>query len=163
MINRLVDTVFIHCSASDNPKHDDISVMTIWHLERGFNGVGYHYFIKKDGTIQIGRDLERPSAAQKGYNSHSIAICLHGLKKNKFTEAQFKSLRELCMDINKDYKGLMRFRGHCEVNEHKTCPVFDYKKVLNLDKNGYILKQEQEQEEIKLGFFERCLKKLFLV
>ena len=82
--NRHAYNVFIHCSASDNPKHDDVDVIRKWHVDeppygRGWSDIGYHYFIKKDGTLEIGRSLERTPAAQRGYNRGSFAICLHGL------------------------------------------------------------------------------------
>lgn len=136
--NRHVYTVFLHCSASDNPDHDDVSVIKQWHLDRGWSDVGYHYFIKKDGTLQIGRDLERTPAAQKGYNTGSIAICLHGLLEYNFTLEQFNTLRELCKEINSSYKEIT-FHGHNEVNPNKTCPVFNVKDVLNLDNSGKML------------------------
>lgn len=134
---RSVRKVFVHCSASDNPKHDDISVIKQWHLNRKppFSDVGYHYFIKKDGTVQAGRPLEVVPAAQEGHNVSSIAICLHGLKKENFTQAQFDSLRDLCLQIAKAYDNMITFHGHCEVST-KECPVFDYKSVLQLDKAG---------------------------
>ena len=134
--SRNVNTVFVHCSASDNPDHDDVSVIRKWHLERGWSDVGYHYFIKKDGTVQKGRSLERNPAAQKGHNTGSIAICVHGLEKDKFTGASLNSLKMLCEEINKSYRDIS-FHGHCEVSS-KTCPVFDYKLVLNLDEEGYM-------------------------
>lgn len=126
---------FVHCSASDNPAHDDVAVMDEWHREKGWDGVGYNYFIQRSGNIQIGRDIEKVPAAQKGYNVGSIAICLHGLKENLFSTEQFLALNELCHEIDAVYIG-MRFRGHKEVNDHKTCPVFDYAKVLTLDHHG---------------------------
>lgn len=129
--SRSVNRVFIHCSASDVPAHDDVSVMREWHLARGFSDVGYHFFIKKDGTVQAGRDIEVVPAAQENNNKGTIAICCHGL--TDFTEAQFKSLRELCHAIRTNVK--VTFHGHCEVST-KTCPVFDYKAVLKLDANG---------------------------
>lgn len=132
---RPVSRVFIHCSASDNPKHDDVSVMRQWHLQRGWSDVGYHLFIKKDGTVQGGRHLEKVPSAQAGHNAGTIAICLHGLDKDKFTEAQFTSLRKLCKEINAVYKKTLTFHGHCEVSA-KSCPVFDYKAVLKLDNAG---------------------------
>ena len=82
--NRPVDRVFLHCSASDHAHHDDVSVMDKWHKARGWAGVGYHYFIKKDGTIQQGRDLEKTPAAQARHNRGTIAICCHGLKEDKY-------------------------------------------------------------------------------
>lgn len=87
--------------------------------------------------IQKGRSLEKDPAAQKGYNKGSIAICLHGLNIYKFTTLQFNSLIDLCHAIKDSYNVPIRFRGHKEV-ANKACPVFDYKKVLKLNKNGYI-------------------------
>ena len=136
---RRIERVFIHCSASDHLDHDDISVMDLWHRQRGWDGVGYHYFIRKDGEIQEGRSLERTPAAQGGNNSWTIAICLHGLTKENFTTAQFDALRRLCSQINEAYrrepKASVTFHGHCEVS-NKSCPVFDYKEVLDLDREG---------------------------
>lgn len=130
---RRVDRVFIHCSASDNPKHDDVSIMDAWHKARGWSGVGYHYFIKKDGTVQDGRSLEKTPAAQAGHNTGTIAICLHGLDEDKFTDEQFNALKQLCREIDQQLK--VTFHGHREVAA-KACPVFDYKKVLDLDPRG---------------------------
>ena len=88
---RHVDRIFLHCSASDRLEHDDVEVIRDWHVNgNGWSDIGYHYFIKKDGTIEPGRDLERTPAAQKGNNSGTIAICLHGLAAEKFTKAQYK-------------------------------------------------------------------------
>ena len=132
---RRVTRVFLHCSASDHPNHDDVSVMDAWHRARGWSGVGYHFFIKKDGTIQKGRDIERTPAAQAGHNSATIAICLHGLDVKKFTEAQFDAGRRLCFAIDEAYGGKVTFHGHREVAA-KACPVFDYRDVLQLDGKG---------------------------
>ena len=134
--NRSVDRVFIHCSASDNPDHDDVSVIRQWHLDRGWSDIGYHFFIRKDGTVQYGRNIERTPAAQKGHNTGSIAICCHGLDEFKFTRDQFRSLFNLCDEIDSDYNQNITFHAHNEVNPNKTCPVFDVKQVLNLDDAG---------------------------
>jgi hypothetical protein len=136
---RKVDTCFIHCSASDAIEADDVSVIRQWHLARGWRDVGYHFFIKKNGTVQPGRDLELIPAAQYGYNTGTIAICCHGLKVELFTSAQFKSLLELAREINKSYGSRrLKYRGHCEVSA-KSCPVFDYRRVLGLCSSGYMI------------------------
>ncbi|SFV50534.1 Phage lysin, N-acetylmuramoyl-L-alanine amidase  len=132
---RRVERVFIHCSASDNPKHDNVATMRRWHLARGFNDIGYHFFIHKNGKISRGRDIEKTPAAQRGNNTGTIAICLHGLRKEKFTTLQFKAIRAICSDINDSYFKNISFHGHKEVSA-KACPVFDYKKVLKLDRFG---------------------------
>ena len=133
---RGITRIFIHCSASDVPAHDDVSVIRRWHVEgRGWSDVGYHFFIQKNGNLQKGRDLERTPAAQAGNNIGTIAICLHGLLKSKFTQAQYETLKKLCLEINKAYFERVSFHGHKEV-ANKACPVIDYKKILKLDQFG---------------------------
>lgn len=134
---RKVDRVFIHCSASDNPAHDNVATMDKWHKARGWSGVGYHFFIRKSGLIEEGRPLERVPAAQAGNNTGTIAICLHGLLESKFTEEQFKSLVKLCQEIDVAYFGKVTFWGHNEV-ANKACPVFDHAHVLGLDSNRHM-------------------------
>jgi N-acetylmuramoyl-L-alanine amidase len=130
---RIIDRIVLHCSASDVSAHDDISVITAWHKERNIIPVGYHYFIKRSGDIQQGRDIELPAEANPPHNRFSIAICLHGLKT--FTDEQFMSLRQLVWIILRDIH--VPIQGHCEINPNKTCPCFDYRKVLSLDEKGY--------------------------
>ena len=143
---REVDRIFIHCSASNNPAHDDISVIRRWHkMDLGWSDVGYHYFIKKDGTLEIGRDLEKTPAAQRGHNVGTIAICLSGLEEEDFTEEQFHTLYNLCEEIGNQIPEVT-FHGHCEVSD-KTCPVFNYKKVLKLDSYGKMLTPDEAVDE----------------
>jgi hypothetical protein len=130
---RKVNKVFIHCS--DSERNDDVAVIRLWHIKRGFKGIGYHFFIKRDGTIQKGRSLEMMPASQKGYNMGSISICVSG--KKKFTKKSLENLKLLCISIDNVYDKIT-FHGHCEVDKSKTCPVFDYKKVLGLDKDGFM-------------------------
>lgn len=102
---------------------------------RGWTDIGYHFFIRKDGTVENGRDLERTPAAQKGFNTGSIAICLSGLELELFTEAQLDALKALCQEIDDLYDNIS-FHGHNEVNPHKICPVISVKQVLGLDDYG---------------------------
>lgn len=132
---RMVSRVFIHCSASDNPKHDNPQTIEKWHIARKFKEIGYHFYINKTGDIYYGRSLNTNPAAQKGHNANTIAICLGGLKKESFTNEQRRALVALCLHLEHVIKGLT-FHGHCEVNSHKTCPVFDYKKWLDLSEHG---------------------------
>ena len=133
---REVERVFIHCSASDRPEHDDVEIIRKWHVEdNGWSDIGYHYFIKKDGEVKPGRSLEQTPAAQKGSNTAAITICLHGLAAEAFTRQQYRSLIDLCTEIEAAYGGLVSFHGHCEVSS-KSCPVFPYRQVLGLDDHG---------------------------
>jgi N-acetyl-anhydromuramyl-L-alanine amidase AmpD len=129
-MSRQINKIILHCSASDNPDHDDISVMNEWHKARGFkttvNGkeinVGYHYFIKKNGTEQIGRPESSVGAHCQGENTSSIGICLHGFDVDEFTEAQFNTLAKRIKDIQSRYPEAT-IHGHNEF-ANKACPVF---------------------------------------
>lgn len=134
---RKIKKVFVHCSASDAPAHDNVATLRQWHVvENGWKDIGYHYFITKDGMIHECRSLEMTPSAQQGYNTGSIAICLSGLME--FTEAQYDSLRLLCREMQSEIEGVT-FHGHCEVNKYKKCPVFNYKDVLSLNENGVMI------------------------
>lgn len=137
--SRWVNRFFIHCSASDNNNNAYKGVnlsKTIdrWHKDNGWAGIGYHYIIDKDGSLMTGRNIERIPAAQGGHNKGTLAVCVHGLRTEKFTQAQYDTLTALCRTINSLYNNIT-FHGHTEVSA-KTCPVFDYKELLRLDKRG---------------------------
>lgn len=129
---RKVSMVFIHCSASDVLSHNNVRTIRRWHLARGFSDIGYHYIITWDGKLHEGRPLRLIPAAQKGHNTGSIAICLIGL--SRFSAAQMKTLIGLCIEI--DAALAVTFHGHNEVNLRKSCPVFDYRAVLQLNPAG---------------------------
>lgn len=131
-----IKKIIIHCSDSDNPAHDDISVIRKWHIEeRGFIDVGYHYFITKNGEIQKGRELWQVGAHCKGHNEDSIGICLSG--KLKFERCQFKSCVFLIRDLDdilKIRRGNKYYREyvfpHNYFDKNKTCPNFDLRKTI---------------------------------
>jgi len=143
--DRPIDRVFIHCSASDSSEHDNVEVIRKWHTDpppqgRGWSDIGYHFFIRKTGRVENGRPLERTPAAQRGNNTGTIAICLHGLKAEKFTGHQFQALVKLTSDIDESYDSQVTFHGHNEVAA-KDCPVFDYRRVLGLSDDGAMTSQ----------------------
>jgi len=131
---RQINRYILHCSASDFKEHDDISVIDMWHKERGFSEVGYHFYIKKDGTVQKGRRLELPGAHVKGHNGDSIGICLGGLRE--FTGKQYVALKGVIESLNAELKRLGNngvvptIHGHCEYDKMKTCPNYNYKQFV---------------------------------
>jgi len=134
--NRAIDRIFIHCTATENRAYNTIEGIRNDHVNhKGWNDIGYHFLITKDGVIHSARNLEKSPAAQKRHNKKTIAICLAGLRKELFTSAQYDSLKKLSIEINNAYFKQVSFHGHCEV-ARKACPVIDYKKVLKLDKYG---------------------------
>ena len=128
-MDREINLIVVHCSAT--PPSMDIGVDTIrrWHTKKGWSDCGYHYVIKKDGSIEKGRPIHRQGAHAKGYNKNSIGICLIGgcddsmnPEDNK-TEEQVESLHMLLGGLYFQYKA-PDIIGHNEVSS-KACPSFD--------------------------------------
>lgn len=109
----------IHCSDSPQGRGDNAETIHKWHKERGFDGIGYHYVILEDGTIENGRPEYWEGAHAKGHND-AIGICLIGI--DEFTHSQFISLEKLLKDHKFNREEVV---GHYDIDEHKTCPNFD--------------------------------------
>lgn len=149
---RKIDLIVVHCSATredrDFTEHD----LDLCHRRRGFNGAGYHFYIRKNGDIRTTRPLERVGAHAKGHNAHSIGVCYEGgldtegRPKNTLTSWQRHSLRVLIATLLRDYPG-SRVCGHRDLSPDrngngeiepeewmKACPCLDVRKFLNTDK-----------------------------
>ena len=72
------DLIVIHHTG--NPWDDDLSAEEIHesHQALGWSGIGYHYVIRKDGSIEEGRPHWAVGAHAEGENSHSIGVHLCG-------------------------------------------------------------------------------------
>lgn len=121
---RKLNKHIIHCSDST---FGDAKMIRQWHLNRGFNDVGYHFIIREDGEIEIGRTLDVIGAHCKGHNSTSVGTCLIG--KDSFSEAQFKALKRIDKMLKAMFTGVETF-PHNHFNKNKTCPNFDVKRAL---------------------------------
>jgi len=127
---RTINKIIIHCSATPVGREVSVSTIRKWHLQRGFNDIGYHYVIHLDGKISVGRPIEKVGAHCSGQNRGSIGICYVGgmskdMKKAKDTRTQaqkdslIKLMHELIYKYNKD----MTIHGHNEY-ANKACPSF---------------------------------------
>ena len=75
---RKIDLIVIHCSATRADRDFTEDDLDVCHRRRGFNGVGYHFYIRKNGDIKTTRAIEKVGAHAKGHNAHSIGICYEG-------------------------------------------------------------------------------------
>ena len=111
----------VHCSDTD----DDLTASDIhaMHLGFGWDGIGYHAVIIKDGTIEQGRPHFWSGAHVYGHNEKSLVVCLIG--RNDFTSEQMTALDGLLRDWIARYPQA-RICGHRDFpNTQKTCPNFD--------------------------------------
>lgn len=108
----LTRAVIHHTNSKDVP----VSVIRKWHVEgNGWDDVGYHFLIRKNGRVEVGRPLNKRGAHAKGNKwhrgrNHYIGIALTG--KDEFTGEQATALYRLCMEF-----GIEKVERH-----HDKCP-----------------------------------------
>lgn len=144
---RRIDRIIIHCSAVRPDQTSSARQIDQWHRARGWKMIGYHYVIRRDGTVEKGRPEEMVGAHTRGINSHSIAICYEGglapgrseelgVRSNSAakkpavtyvpadtrTPEQKKALRELIRELKTRYPNAT-VHGHNEFAQ-KACPCF---------------------------------------
>jgi N-acetyl-anhydromuramyl-L-alanine amidase AmpD len=110
----------------------DIGVDEIreWHTAKGWSDVGYHYVIKRDGTLEKGRADTKQGAHVKGHNKDSLGVCLvggvnaEGKPDANFTKVQYFALDVVLSKLTLENIGA-RVTGHRELYSGKACPSFD--------------------------------------
>lgn len=141
---RKINYIIIHCSATPENRPFSCADLEAAHLSRGFLGIGYHYYIRRDGTVYNTRSLARPGAHAIGYNANSIGICyegglsaIDGKPADTRTPEQRRSLCLLvhqlcriypdsCVCGHRDLSPDLNNNGIIEPEEWiKACPCFD--------------------------------------
>ena len=118
---RVINTVILHCSDSTPNEGCDASVIHEWHLDKGWDGVGYHYIILENGETETGRPLCWIGSHVFGHNDDSIAICLIG--KGNYFKSQMIALLRLLDKLINDFPNIT-IHEHNEYDCEKTCPNF---------------------------------------
>ena len=115
------EIILHHAEAS----HASVEDINQWHLERGWAGIGYNYYVRKDGTIWRGRPEWAVGAHAKGHNDKSIGICCEGAYMTEtMPAAQLAALKDLIRDIMSRY-GKLKLLRHKDVNE-TDCPGVNF-------------------------------------
>ena len=72
-----ITKVVVHHSASprDTTSRERIRG---WHIDRGWNDIGYHWIIEGEGKVSKGREENKIGAHAKGHNRGTIGICVTG-------------------------------------------------------------------------------------
>ena len=133
--------IVIHCSATKPNMNIGAYEIDRWHRERGWLEIGYHFVIKRDGQIELGRPMEAVGAHAKGINSESISLCLIGGvdQKNKpqknFTDKQWSSL-DYSLNFLRNIYTEAKIIGHNEVSD-KACPSFNVRTWLSEKESNF--------------------------
>jgi N-acetylmuramoyl-L-alanine amidase len=129
---KAVDYIVVHCSATKEDQDIGVEEIRRWHRQRGWLDVGYHYVIRRDGTVETGRPNDVPGAHARGFNHLSLGLCLVGgvesdgkTPEMNFTHLQWDALAELVNDLKVKHPDA-EVLGHRDLpNVNKACPSFD--------------------------------------
>ena len=161
---------FRSLSYGNNPQkiivhHAEASHCTIedihqWHLENGWAGCGYHFLVRKDGSIYRGRPIEAIGSHCLHQNAVSIGICAEG---DYMTETmpieQKKAIIELIVYLRSQY-GELPILGHAEaMNFETSCPGTNYplEDIKNLKKQDVIITPKNDKLKAQIQALEYWL------
>lgn len=141
---RKIDTIVIHCSATRADTPLSPARLDQMHRRRGFDECGYHYYVRRDGSIHSMRPKEKAGAHARGHNATSLGICYEGgldtqgRPADTRTEWQKYALRTLVKVLRQTFPTIRHVCGHRDlspdlngdgiISPHewtKQCPCFD--------------------------------------
>jgi len=146
MLRRSTTHLVVHCAATKPSQDIGVAEIRQWHTDpapagRGWSDVGYHYVIRRDGSVEQGRHDALVGAHVEGHNLTSVGICLvggideRGAPAANYTEAQWRSLHGLLVSLRSRFP-TAEICGHRDFpGVTKACPSFDVRAWLK-DKEG---------------------------
>lgn len=137
--------------------HAEASVCTAkqvdeWHKSNGWSGIGYHFFVRKDGSVYRGRPLDKLGAHVQGMNNCSLGICAEGAYSREFMPyVQKKAIAELIDYLKRNFYPDAQIVGHREIGA-SDCPgknyplaeLKNYKAILNKESEDLTMTQYDE-------------------
>ena len=106
--------IVVHHSASHDVSANEIDR---WHKSRGWNGIGYHFVIRKNGDIETGRPISQQGAHNRGKNKTHLGVCLTGdFTKDYPSQEQISSLIRLVRGLKNRFD-IEKIEKH-----HNNCP-----------------------------------------
>ena len=124
--------IVLHCSATRCTRPYTVAQLTRDHKARGFRTVGYHFYVRRDGTTTQHRFLLEVGAHARPYNRCSIGVCYEGgldadgKPADTRTPEQKERLRSLVENLKTLFPKAVVL-GHRDLRgaTPKSCPCFD--------------------------------------
>ena len=145
-MSRRKETNHIVIHSTQTKPNANISIRTVdeWHRKRGLLKVGYHFFIRRDGLIEVGRGPNEIGAHIKEHDSDSVSVCLagglntRGVTAPDYSIGLLESLFVLVKTLKYMYSDA-KVVGHRDLSETE-CPSFDVKEwwIMNEDNAGLL-------------------------
>lgn len=123
-----------------------------WHKANGWSGAGYHFLVRKDGSVYRLRPENKIGAHAKGANSNSLGICFEGAyQTDTMPDAQIAAGQELVAYLKKKY-GITKVQRHKDVCS-TDCPgknfpfdqiAYGGQTVINVTENNWVARLQAE-------------------
>ena len=139
-IERVVNQVIVHATETTTDKNIGAIEINNINNELGFDGIGYHYVIRRDGRLQRGRPVNKRGehVTDATIEKESIGIILVGglncssgdpnptsfRSSQSFTISQYDTLEKFLTAFYRKYPGGKVF-GHNDVDTTEADPYFD--------------------------------------
>ena len=133
---RTITLIILHCSAVRPGQQSSAKDIDNWHKSRvtrnstHWKGIGYHFVVRRDGSVEKCRDIEEVGAHCVGHNRHSIGICYEGgldasgSAVDTRTPAQKEALWKLVEELHQKFPRAV-IVGHRDLDPNRDCPCFD--------------------------------------
>lgn len=129
--------IIVHCSATRCDRDYTVEQLLHDHRARGFRTIGYHFYIRRDGTVSRHRQLLEVGAHCRPFNRCSIGICYEGGLDRDGHPADTRTPEQTGQLISLIRKLLKLFpqaevKGHRDMpgSTPKACPCFDCQSLL---------------------------------
>ena len=114
------EVVFHHAAFSGDVSAEEVRQ---WHLARGFSDIGYHFVVRRNGSFELGRDINLRGAHDLKKNHKSIGILICGdFSKEVPTTAQLKMAANLFRVMKQKYGNHLKPVYHRSREEENPCP-----------------------------------------
>ena len=160
--------IILHHSQVSSPH--SVEDIHEWHQNKGWAGIGYHYFIAKDGEVYEGRPRETVGAHTRGQNQESIGICFEGnFDIEEPTKQQKTAAVKLLTGLSLAYSNA-KLRRHSDFTHAKSCPgkkfPFDHllqrvsKTLLNMGFSTAITDQNNSLNPYTIFHFQELIQSI---
>ena len=152
---KVTERIILHHAYAKKCSAEDIHR---WHLNNGWAGAGYHFLIRKDGSIYRLRPEDKVGAHAYGSNYNSIGICFEGnFMEEDMPEIQKEAGKELVAYLKNKYgiTTVQRQKNVCATS----CPgdKFPFEEIANSEKKEEIISKPQEEVKGKVAEIQKVL------
>ncbi len=140
--------IVVHSTNTKSNVNVNIRMVDEWHRKKGLLKIGYHFFVKRSGKIEVGRNPNEIGAHTKDHDADSVSICLagglntRGVVSFDYSLKQLESLFILIKTLKHIHPNA-KVVGHKDLSE-TDCPSFDVGEwwLVNEDNTGIKLKHK---------------------